>query len=155
MNPSVFDDDTIRSIRVLAAAVERERVPGVVEFRLLADALDRALADRDHDELERAAVAYGALDVEFRRRIAERARALATAVRADPTMVEAPRRPAEQPRAPTGLLAALNYGRPAPASRSVARSRLLAEVGGGDPDDPSPTGAKDGGPPPAWWTPSD
>lgn len=151
MTTEQFDQQGLRAIQVFAEAVRRERVPGVVEFRLLASFLEKAMDETSGEELELASAAFDALDVEFRRRIADRALVLADQERGDrPAVTLAPKpRP---PKGATGFLTALNHHRAKAESppRSVARSRLLADVAGdGEPAEPKPGFD---GPPPKWWS---
>lgn len=152
MTTGQFDQQGLRAIRVLAEAVRRERVPGVVGFRLLTGFLEKAIDDSSDEELELASAAFDALDVELRRRIADRALVLADEERGDAPTVSLPPKP-RAPRAATGFLTAINHHRAAKAEsppRSVARSRLLADVAGdGEPAERKP--AFDG-PPPKWWS---
>lgn len=143
-----FDDETRNAIRVLAAAVERERVHGIIEFQVVAAALDRALTSGDSRELDRAAVAFSALDVGHRQRIGERARVLAERLRdrVPPATV----RPVPEPApSATPFLAALNRPRAAPNPRSVARSRLLGEAVSDEGQEEGRSGPADTERP--WW----
>ncbi|NYZ16446.1 hypothetical protein HL658_28215 [Azospirillum sp. RWY-5-1] len=154
MTTGQFDQQGLRAIRVLAEAVRRERVPGVVEFRLLTGFLEKAIDDSSDEELDLASAAFDALDVEFRRRIADRALVLADQERGDRPTIDRSPPPPRRAKAATGFLTALNHHRAAKGEsppRSVARSRLLADVAGdGEPAERKP--AFDG-PPPKWWAP--
>jgi len=168
----LLDDGTLQAIQVLAAAVERERIPGIVEFHQTADALSRAYATRSPEDLEYAVTAFDSLDRELRTRIVERAHTIARTERgrlpipAPPiTAQQRAPRPAAARRAgggATGFLAALNgtrakkpaAGKPEVDGRNAVRDRLLADLG-------RKTGADDipveeiipryDGPPPKWW----
>lgn len=72
-----LDDSTAQAVEVLALAVERERVPGIVEFSTASDALVRAASSRCRSDLDYATVAFDSLDPGFRARIVERAYDLA------------------------------------------------------------------------------
>lgn len=139
-----LDDDTLEAIAVLARAVDQVRVPSVLEFRLLSNALRRATDSRGERELDEAARVFQTLDPELRVRIMECAtdEARAQAGRAAPldiplfsatrTKVPAavPAAVAAPPRASgSSFLAALNGLRPAPqGSRNAAKDRLTAAV---------------------------
>lgn len=91
-------NDTVDdAIRVLADAVHRERVPGIVEFHLLERALETATVTPTTENMALAAAAFHALDPDFRQRIIERARSLARAM-------------ADQRREAAAMLATLNRG---------------------------------------------
>ncbi len=140
MVSNTLDSPTLDAIGVLTRAVEQERVPGVMEFRLLANALRRAVDSRSEQELNEAARVFQTLDPEFRGRIVERAKteAHAQASRAGAVTVTVdspplPGRPA--PRAPrsaaSSFLAALNGLRPSAKpddSRNAAKDRLRMAV---------------------------
>ncbi|SMH35549.1 hypothetical protein [Azospirillum agricola] len=155
MASATLDHHTLEAIAVLARAVERERVPGVLEFRMLANALNRAADSRSERELKEAARVFKTLEPELRIRIVERAKAEAHAQvragRADATTVEIPAldipplpiRPTVKTvkSAGSSFLAALNGLRPsgakigpkaaggaAPDSRDAAKDRLRAAV---------------------------
>lgn len=156
-----LDDSNAHAVRVLAEAVRRERVPGIVEFVILADALNRALANDDLDELERGSNAFHALDPEYRRRIADRAQILArteprisaeTLRATDPALRAVKPGRVSPPRSASGFLSALNHGRTAPSgSRSVAMARLLSETGGGTARTGEAAQASNAPLPPRWW----
>ncbi|HYH18301.1 MAG TPA: hypothetical protein VD995_06750 [Azospirillum sp.] len=164
---ALLDDGTLQAIQVLAAAVERERIPGIVEFHQTADALSRAYASRSPEDLEYAVTAFDSLDRELRTRIVERAHAIARTERgrlpipAPPASVPArAARPARRTSGgATGFLSALNHGtrgaKPEVDGRSAVRDRLLADLGrktGGDDisvEEIIPP--RYDGPPPKWW----
>ncbi|HYD68202.1 hypothetical protein [Azospirillum sp.] len=108
------EDTTEDALRVLADAVHRERVPGIVEFRLLEHALETATVTPTAENLALAAAAFDALDHDFRQRIIDRAHGLAHAV-ADQRRTTTKPDPGRPARSPQGLasplLAALNQGR--------------------------------------------
>jgi len=124
-------DTTPNAIRVLADAVHRERVPGIVEFRLLERALETAAVTPTAENLTLAKAAFDALDHDFRHRIIDHAHRLARDVAEqrrsgvpDPAMaaaIDAVVRPAVPAQTPTAdcdphrhaspLRAALNQGR--------------------------------------------
>ncbi len=155
MPQGTLDRETLEAVGVLARAVERERVPGVLECRLLANALKRTLDSGRERELTEASRVFRTLDVDLRERIVARARVEAQQTRAQakaaatPDTVidreevtqEIPALPAwrisepkgREPkgRAGTNFLAALNGLRPAAttgSSRGAARDRLRAAV---------------------------
>ena len=120
-----LDREMVEAIQVLADAVRRERVPGVIEFRQLERALEHALAQGTEEHLTEAASVFHALDDDFRGRIIARARALAQAVVDQrhagtaerpqpappaPPLTAGPRPPRTQGASP--FLAALNQSRP-------------------------------------------
>ncbi len=74
------DTSTRDAIRLLADAVRRERVPGVLEFRQLEAALAEAADNPTDDRIGRATAAFRALDRDFRQRVINRAREMAHAV---------------------------------------------------------------------------
>lgn len=163
----LLDDGTLQAIQVLAAAVERERIPGIVEFHQTADALSRAYASRSPEDLEYAVTAFDSLDRELRTRIVERAHAIARTERGR-LPIPAPPVSAQQ-RAPrpaagrrtgggaTGFLSALNGTRAAKSEvdgRSAVRDRLLADLGrkaGADDISVEEIIPRYDGPPPKWW----
>lgn len=149
MVSATLDSQTLEAVGVLARAVEQVRVPGVVEFRLLANALKRTLDTRSEDELNDAARVFKSLEPEFRARIMERAESEAHALarRADAVTLDAPLapplvipplaapgRPAMRTSRSIGssFLAALNGVKAAPGgraeSRGAAKDRLKAAV---------------------------
>jgi hypothetical protein len=91
------DNSADDAIRVLADAVHRERVPGIVEFHLLERALETASVAPSTENMALAAAAFHALDPDLRQRIIERARSLAHAM-------------ADQRREAATMLATLNRG---------------------------------------------
>lgn len=149
MPQGTLDRETLEAVGVLARAVERERVPGVLECRLLANALKRTLDSGRENELNEASRVFRTLDAELRERIVARARVEAQQARAqakaagtagtdasrDAVTQEIPALPARRVsepkgRAGTNFLAALNGLRPAATagSRGAARDRLRAAV---------------------------
>ncbi|CAO3362189.1 hypothetical protein [Azospirillum palustre] len=149
MPQGTLDRETLEAVGVLARAVERERVPGVLECRLLANALKRTLDSGRENELTEASRVFRTLDADLRDRIVARARVEAQQARAQAKTVETagtdasrdvvtqeipaiPARRAAEPkgRAGTNFLAALNGLRPAAtaSSRGAARDRLRAAV---------------------------
>lgn len=154
MPQGTLDRETLEAVGVLARAVERERVPGVLECRLLANALKRTLDSGRERELTEASRVFRTLDVDLRERIVARARLEAQQTRAQANKAattdrsvdrevvtqEIPALPARRvsepkgretkARAGTNFLAALNGLRPAATSgsRSAARDRLRAAV---------------------------
>jgi len=146
MPQGTLDRETLEAVGVLARAVERERVPGVLECRLLANALKRTLDSGRENELTEASRVFRTLDAELRDRIVARARVEAQQARAQAKATETdagrdvvtqeipalPARRAAEPkgRAGTNFLAALNGLRPAATagSRGAARDRLRAAV---------------------------
>lgn len=149
MPQGTLDRETLEAVGVLARAVERERVPGVLECRLLANALKRTLDSGRENELTEASRVFRTLDADLRDRIVARARVEAQQARAQAKTAETagtdasrdvvtqeipaiPARRAAEPkgRAGTNFLAALNGLRPAATagSRGAARDRLRAAV---------------------------
>ncbi|PWC75023.1 hypothetical protein [Azospirillum sp. TSH64] len=149
MPQGTLDRETLEAVGVLARAVERERVPGVLECRLLANALKRTLDSGRENELTEASRVFRTLDAELRERIVARARVEAQQARVqaktaetagidtsrDVVTQEIPALPARivaepKGRAGTNFLAALNGLRPAATagSRGAARDRLRAAV---------------------------
>lgn len=142
MSKGTLDHDTLQALGVLARAVEQARVPGVLEFRLLTSAINRAVETRAERDLHDAARIFQTLDRDFRTRIVERAnemaRAEAAGGRREPISAPAavPVRSITLPslgkaaRSATGFLAALNGSRSkaAPESRNAAKSRLMEAV---------------------------
>ncbi|MBK1838306.1 hypothetical protein JHL17_12860 [Azospirillum sp. YIM B02556] len=149
MPNGTLDRETLEAVGVLARAVERERVPGVLECRLLANALKRTLDSGQERELTEASRVFRTLDSDLRERIVARARVEAKETRAQAKAVEAevmsadrevvtqempalPARRISEPKGGAGsnFLAALNGLRPAATSgsRGAARDRLRAAV---------------------------
>ncbi|CAO3439433.1 hypothetical protein [Azospirillum endophyticum] len=149
MPNGTLDRETLEAVGVLARAVERERVPGVLECRLLANALRRTLDSGQERELTEASRVFRTLDSDLRERIVARARVEAKETRAQAKGAETaakpdgrdvvtqeipaiPARRAPEPKggAGTNFLAALNGLRPAATSgsRGAARDRLRAAV---------------------------
>ncbi len=137
MSKRTLDHDTLQAVGVLARAVEQARMPGVLEFRLLSNALNRAIESRGERDLHEAARVFQTLDRDCRERIVERANAMAHAEAAVGRRPAAPVRSAVPPslgkaaRSATGFLAALNGGRSKPSaekSRNAAKSRLMEAV---------------------------
>ena len=143
MSKGTLDHDTLQAVGVLVRAVEQTRVPGVLEFRLLTNALNRAIESRGERDLHEAARVFQSLDRDFRARIVERANEMARAQ----VGASAPREAKQAPppvrsvmlpslgkaaRSATGFLAALNGSRAAapkpPDSRGAAKSRLMEAV---------------------------
>ncbi len=134
-----LDRDTLDAIGVLARAVDHERIPGVPEFRLLSNALRRAIDFQAEEELGEAARLFQTMDSDSRARIVERATVEARASRSNAVTVEIPPLPAAAGRpilsaprsAGSSFLSALNGLRPGRAkdnSRSAAKDRLRAAV---------------------------
>lgn len=126
---ALLDREMVEAIQVLADAVRRERVPGVIEFRQLERALEQAVAQGTEEHLAEAASVFHTLDDDFRTRIVARARTLAQAVvdqrhavtaelppphepalLKDGPLKAGPRPPRSQAASP--FLAALNQSRP-------------------------------------------
>ncbi|WP_042702686.1 hypothetical protein [Azospirillum sp. B506] len=82
MPQGTLDRETLEAVGVLARAVERERVPGVLECRLLANALKRTLDSGGERELTEASRVFRTLDADLRERIVARARVEAQQTRA-------------------------------------------------------------------------
>ena len=145
MPHGALDRETLEAVGVLARAVERERVPGVLECRLLANALKRTLDSGQERELAEASRVFRTLNTDLRERIVARARVEAQQARAEAKgktadrsadreavtqeMLSLPREAVEpKARAGSNFLAALNGLRPAAGSRGAARDRLRAAV---------------------------
>lgn len=75
--PHKDDPDLLNAVQVLADAVRRERIPGVVEFRQLEDALKEIGEDPNDIRWATADAAFNALDPDLRQRVADRAQQLA------------------------------------------------------------------------------
>lgn len=71
------DPDTMSALQVLTDAVRRERIPGVVEFRQLEDALKDVATDPSGTRWASADAAFNALEPDIRQRVADRANQLA------------------------------------------------------------------------------
>lgn len=109
------DPELLNAVQVLADAVRRERIPGVVEFRQLEDALKDIAAEPSENSWATADAAFNALDPDLRQRVADRAQQLAykeaKARRGDEAAAPAPSaKPAPKPAA-SPFLTALNRGR--------------------------------------------
>lgn len=123
MSSGPLDHHTLEAIGVLARAVDQARVPGVLEFRLLANALRRAMDSRADRELQEAARVYQTLDRDFRQRIIQQAEVEARACAGqgdDAKTGISDAGPAV--RAGSSFLAALNGGQ-TPAPRAPARTQ--------------------------------
>ncbi|MBP2297614.1 hypothetical protein [Azospirillum picis] len=144
MPHGTLDRETLEAVGILARAVERERVPGVLECRLLASALHRTLESGRESDLGEASRIFRTLDSELRDRIVTRSRLeahqarrrtaaavakpVAEAVTVEPAVH---RKPEPKDRTGSSFLTALNGLRPgktAPTSRCAARDRLRAAV---------------------------
>lgn len=68
-----LDDLTVEAVTVLAEAVREGAVPGVLEFRMIGSALDRAAASRSAADLKQAGAAFDRLEGDVREDIADRA----------------------------------------------------------------------------------
>lgn len=75
--PHKDDPDLLNAVQVLADAVRRERIPGVVEFRQLEDALKDIGEEPNDVRWATADAAFNALDPDLRQRVADRAQQLA------------------------------------------------------------------------------
>ncbi|HRJ60398.1 MAG TPA: hypothetical protein PKZ99_04375, partial [Azospirillaceae bacterium] len=75
--PNKDDPDLLNAVQVLADAVRRERIPGVVEFRQLEDALKEIASEPSDFRWATADAAFNALDPDLRQRVADRAQQLA------------------------------------------------------------------------------
>jgi hypothetical protein len=137
MSKGTLDHETLQAVGVLMRAVEQARVPGVLEFRYLVDALDRTLVSGDVEELDEAKRFFEALDSDSRARVVDCAHdvahATAAANRAGDAEPAGKRKPLRRAaKSATGFLAALNGARGAvanpPDSSVTAKSRLLAAV---------------------------
>lgn len=158
-SPARFDDGTAQAVQVLALAVLRERVPGIVEFGVASDALERAANSRDRVDLEYAAVAFDSLDPLFRSRIVNRAYELAVSERGRLRMPQLPPPPDRTADRVAEDAKGQGAGR--------ARNRLMADLGRKPAkrttevreEDLAPTleeiipiqSPRYDGPPPKWW----
>lgn len=70
---SGLDDLTVEAATILAEAVREGAVPGVLEFRTIGGALDRAIASRSAADLKQAGAVFNRLEGEVREDIADRA----------------------------------------------------------------------------------
>ncbi len=61
-----LDELTVRAAGILAEAVREASIPGVVEFRTVATALDRAVKDRSRTALQHAESTFDRMDEEVR-----------------------------------------------------------------------------------------
>lgn len=68
-----LDDLTVEAVTILAEAVRESAIPGVLEFRTIAGALDRAARLRSRADLRSAGNAFDRLDGDIRGTIAEAA----------------------------------------------------------------------------------
>ena len=116
-SPASLDDSTAQAVQVLALAVQRERVPGIIEFSQASEALTRAAVSRNLQDLEYASVAFDSLEPGFRARVVERAYDLARTERGRLRIPQLPN---------TGVGLSENMSGKA-AGR--ARNRLLADLG--------------------------
>jgi hypothetical protein len=163
-SPVCFDDCTAQAVQVLALAVQRERVPGIVEFGVASDALARAASSRDQVDLEYATVAFDSLDRDFRARIVNRAYELAASERGRLRMPQLPQ-PGDRATEPgAALKEAMSQGG---QGAGRARNRLMVDLGRKPAkrvaevreEDLAPTldeiipmqPVRYDGPPPKWW----
>ena len=75
--PISFDDTMVEAIRLLTDAVKTERVPGIVEFRLLERALEEVSRNPTTTLLAHASAAFRALDRDHQILVMNRAEAMA------------------------------------------------------------------------------
>lgn len=75
--PTPFDDNMVEAIRLLTDAVKTERVPGIVEFRLLERALEEVARNPTTTLLAHASAAFRALDRDHQIQVMKRAEAMA------------------------------------------------------------------------------
>lgn len=75
--PNPFDDNMVEAIRLLIDAVKTERVPGIVEFRLLERALEEVARNPTTTLLAHASAAFRALDRDHKNHVMRRAEAMA------------------------------------------------------------------------------
>jgi hypothetical protein len=75
--PNRDDPELLNAVQVLTDAVRRERIPGVVEFRQLEDALKEISVEPTDNCWAAADAAFKALDPDLRQRVADRAQQLA------------------------------------------------------------------------------
>lgn len=68
-----LDDLTVEAVTMLAEAVREGAVPGVLEFRTIGGALDRALKSRSAADLKQAGTVFNRLEGDVREDIADRA----------------------------------------------------------------------------------
>lgn len=133
--PKKDDPDLLNAVQVLADAVRRERIPGVVEFRQLEDALKEIAAEPSDNRWATADAAFSALDPDLRQRVADRAQQLAykeakTRRGATPPLNSPAQPPAAQPpaaqSAPDGAPAKQPPAAPpAPAPKKPSASPFL------------------------------
>ncbi|SMH58642.1 hypothetical protein [Azospirillum agricola] len=71
------DEAALCSIEILSEAVERTCVPGVLELRMLRNALRAAVASRTTEAVKTAFAMFGRVDPDYRRLIAHEALSLA------------------------------------------------------------------------------
>lgn len=168
--PGTLDRETMEAVGVLAKAVDQARIPGVLEFRMLAGALRKALDSHREEDLIVAAAIFEALDSGFRSQIVERAWSEAESFvkahahpdtplpaaagdgdllrpkpRSDDTArpIQTPRVPPKaRPRSATSFLAALNGGSRPKSSvpPKEAEPILTARPPGGSPQNSSHAG---------------
>ncbi|NYZ11257.1 hypothetical protein HL658_01740 [Azospirillum sp. RWY-5-1] len=75
--PTPFDDTMVEAIRLLTDAVKTERVPGIVEFRLLERALEEVARNPTTTLLAHASAAFRALDRDHQILVMKRAETMA------------------------------------------------------------------------------
>lgn len=74
---TLFDDNMVEAIRLLTDAVKTERIPGIVEFRLLERALEEVARNPTTTLLAHASAAFRALDRDHQILVMKRAEAMA------------------------------------------------------------------------------
>lgn len=119
--PNKDDPDLLNAVQVLADAVRRERIPGVVEFRQLEDALKEITAEPSDFRWATADAAFNALDPDLRQRVADRAQQLAykeakTRRQATPSLGAPTQSPAPPPPAAPNPGAQSAAAKPPPAA---------------------------------------
>lgn len=77
MMPTLLDDLTVEAVHILADAVRRERVPGIVEFGVLDRALTAVAVEPTRENLTVADGVFDTLDPSLQQQIADRAIVLA------------------------------------------------------------------------------
>lgn len=77
MQYRIDDEAALCSIEILAEAVERTSVPGLVDLRMLRNALREAIRTRTPDAIKTAFGMFARVDRDYRNRIAHEALTLA------------------------------------------------------------------------------
>lgn len=123
--PKKDDPALLSAVQVLADAVRRERIPGVVEFRQLEDALKEIASEPSDNRWATADAAFNALDPDLRQRVADRAQQLAYKEAKTRRSAPAESVPAQKPPPPNPAAQSAPVQQPPPAPKKPSASPFL------------------------------